>query len=242
MQPYTADYYRSLRDGARRSAEVVVPVVLRLGRPRSVVDVGCGVGTWLAVFRELGVEDICGVDGDYVDREQLEIPPSYFLPWDLTRPLRLGRRFDLAVSLEVAEHLPAECAEGFVGSLTDVAPLVLFSAAVPFQGGQQHINEQWPAYWARLFAARGYLPVDCLRRRLWEDERVEWWYAQNVLLFAERDSLEARPNLRREYELAGGTAPALVHPKRYLEWVEWGLALSRRGYEGDPGPAGEGVA
>jgi SAM-dependent methyltransferase len=226
--PYTGDYYDSLRDGARHSAEVVVPLLLRLVRPGSVVDVGCGRGTWLGVFREHGVEDVWGVDGEYVDRARLEILDERFLAHDLTRPLRLGRPFDLAVSLEVAEHLPAECAEEFVNSLTRLAPLVLFSAAAPHQGGMHHVNEQWPAYWARFFAARGFVPIDCLRRQLWEDERVEWWYAQNMLLYAERSTLDDRPLLMNLYEQTGGTVPALVHPKRYLEWVEWGLDQCRR--------------
>lgn len=228
MQPYTDAYYESLRAGARRSAQVVVPLVLRLVRPWHVVDVGCGQGTWLAVFREHGIEDVWGIDGAYVDRGHLEIPRERFLPWDLTHPLRLDRSFDLAVSLEVAEHLPASSARVFVESLAALAPVVLFSAAAPYQGGQSHVNEQWPAYWAELFAARDYVPVDCLRRRLWDDDRVEWWYAQNLLLFADLRHLELLPLLRQEHERAGGTAPALVHPKRYLEWVEWGLEQCRQ--------------
>ncbi len=228
MDAYTTGFFDALREGTRRSAQVVVPLLLRLVRPRDVVDVGCGQGSWLAVFREHGVKEVCGVDGAYVDRARLEIPPEQFIPWDLTRPLRLGRRFDLAVSLEVAEHLLPECAETFIASLTGLAPLILFSAAVPHQGGTNHVNEQWPAYWARHFAARGYVPVDCLRRHMWDNEDVEWWYAQNSFLFAERGYLEASPALRKEYELAGGTAPALVHPKRYLELVEWGLAQCRQ--------------
>src|SRR5712692_4458031 len=107
MQPYTSDYYRSHRDGARQSARVLVPMVLRYIPARSVIDVGCGQGTWLAVFREHGAEDVWGVDGDHVDRGQLEIPAAQFQAADLTRPLTLKRRFDLVVSLEVAEHLAA---------------------------------------------------------------------------------------------------------------------------------------
>ena len=152
-QPYTADFFADHRDGARRSARVVVPLVLELVRARSVVDVGCGDGTWLSVFREHGVEDVRGIDGDYVDRAELQIPRERFHPHDLTRPLELGHTFDLAVSLEVAEHLPPESADDFVTSLTRHAPIVLFSAAAPYQGGQNHVNEQWPAYWAARFAS-----------------------------------------------------------------------------------------
>jgi SAM-dependent methyltransferase len=225
VQPYTEQYYEAHRGGARQSARVLVPLVLRYFRPSSVLDVGCGQGTWLAVFREHGIKDVWGVDGEYVDRARLEIPPERFLAWDLTRRLLFERRFDLVMSLEVAEHLPAECADQFVDSLTRLGPLVLFSAAAPHQGGANHVNEQWPAYWAQRFHARGYEPVDCLRRRIWQDERVAWWYAQNTILYADTASLERHPLLKQEYEFAGGMALPLVHPKRFLEWVEWSLRL-----------------
>jgi hypothetical protein len=199
--------------------------VLRFVPARSAVDVGCGQGVWLAVLRELGVEDVYGVDGAYVDRALLEIPQDRFHSHDLSQRLVLGRTFDLAVSLEVAEHLAAEAADGFVDSLTQLAPVVLFSAAAPYQGGQHHVNEQWPAYWAGRFAERGYLPVDCLRRRVWTHPDVEWWYAQNTFLYVERGRLEGAAVLQREYEAAGPHALPLVHPRRYVEWVEWGLSL-----------------
>lgn len=234
MQPYTGEYYDALREGARRSAQVVVPLLLEFLRPRSVIDVGCGLGTWLAVFREHGVEDVWGVDGEYVDRSRLEIPPERFLPHDLRQPLRLDQRFDLVVSLEVAEHLPAECAADFIRSLAWLGPAVLFSAAVPFQGGERHVNEQWPDYWARLFKEQDYVPVDCLRRRVWDNAEVEWWYAQNSLLYVARDYLVAQSRLRGEYEWAGPGVISLVHPKRYLEWVEWGMRQNEARWKDEP--------
>jgi SAM-dependent methyltransferase len=224
---YGSDYHLALRDGARRSAEVIVPLVLRLWPARSVIDVGCGLGAWLAVFREHGVEDVLGVDGDYVDRAALAIPPGRFAAVDLEQPLALGRTFDLVASLEVAEHLPPGRAATFVESLTRLGPAVLFSAAAPHQGGEHHVNERWPAYWAGLFAERGFAAVDCLRRRVWADERVEWWYAQNAVLYVERGRLSASPALRAECERDAGPPLSLVHPKRFLEWVEWGLGQSQ---------------
>jgi SAM-dependent methyltransferase len=227
MQPYTNDYYSALRDGVQRSARVLVPLVLGLAEPRSVIDVGCGQGVWLSVFREHGIEDLLGVDGDYVEPDRLAIPIERFEAHELTRPLRVERTFDLAVSLEVAEHLPAESAEVFINSLTRLAPIVLFSAAAPYQGGESHLNEQWPAYWAERFGRHDYVPIDCLRRQIWNNPDVEWWYAQNTFLYAERGYLETHPLLRREYEVAGGAALAFVHPRRYLDWIEWGLSLCR---------------
>jgi SAM-dependent methyltransferase len=228
---YDERFFEDLREGARRSARAIVPLVVRRLRPRSVVDVGCGLGTWLAVFVENGIADVTGVDGDYVDAARLEIPAERFVTHDLSTPLSLDRQFDLAISLEVAEHLEADRAETFVDSLTALAPFVLFSAAIPFQGGTNHVNEQWPAYWAALFEGRGFAPVDCVRREVWSDENVEWWYAQNTLLFVEEERLASPPDGGRPFERTPLSQLALVHPRQYL----WQVESAR---ERDQGPAG----
>lgn len=174
--------------GSRQSARRVAPIVTGLLHPRSVVDIGCGVGTWLAAFRDLGIEDVVGYDGDYVDRSLLQIPAEAFHPVDLNQPLRLSRRFDLAVSLEVGEHLHPERSGSLVADLVAAAPVVLFSAAIPFQGGTDHINERWQDYWAEQFALHGYHPRDYVRPRIWDDPTVEPWYAQNTLLYVSSDT------------------------------------------------------
>jgi SAM-dependent methyltransferase len=222
---YSPEFFEELREGARRSARAVVPAVLEYVRPASVIDVGCGTGTWLSTFRDAGADDIWGVDGVYVDVDRLEIPAGRFLARDLGQPFAMGRRFDLVVSLEVAEHLPAEAAATFVRSLTGLGPVVLFSAAAPYQGGTHHVNEQWPAYWAALFEAAGFLAVDCLRMRFWADEAVEWWYLQNFMFYVDRGELERYPRLAEARRSGPPVPPSLVHPKRFLEWVEWGMSL-----------------
>jgi SAM-dependent methyltransferase len=215
--PYTSLFFETIRGGSRRSAQVVVPIVLGMLQPKSVIDVGCGDGTWLSVFRELGVCDTVGLDGDYVDCRQLQIPQEQFTSMDLSSPFGLSRSFDLAMSLEVAEHLPPQSADGFVDSLTRLAPVVLFSAAIPLQGGTQHLNEQWPDYWVALFRARDYVPIDCIRGRIWANEEVEWYYAQNLLLFAKAGYIREDLGLRREYEKTNQQQLALVHPTRFLQ-------------------------
>jgi SAM-dependent methyltransferase len=215
---YDSAYLERVRVGAQHSAEVIVPLVLEIVRPRTVIDVGCGLGTWLKVFEEHGIFDYRGVDGDYVDPTELEIPPERFFAADLSDGVTVDRRFDLAVSLEVAEHLPPESAETFVGSLTRLAPAVLFSAAIPKQGGTGHVNEQWPEYWAGLFGVGDYVAIDCLRPKIWRNPEVEKWYAQNTLLFVERHLLARDSVLRREYEHTLARPLALVHP-RMLEWA-----------------------
>ncbi|WP_122442612.1 glycosyltransferase [Mycobacterium attenuatum] len=183
---YTPAFYDGQAAGSSASAAVMVPMLAELTRPNSVLDVGCGVGGWVASWLDSGADAI-GVDGDHVPRAQLCIPADRFIDYDLTTRLDLGRRFDLVICLEVAEHLPPEAAETLVDSLCRHGDVIVFSAAIPGQGGTGHINERWPSFWAALFAAHGYRPYDLLRGRLWWDTRCEWWYRQNVLVYATDD-------------------------------------------------------
>jgi SAM-dependent methyltransferase len=227
MQIYNQEFYSKLQESVQQSARVIVPLILELIQPRRVIDVGCGLGTWLSVFREFGISDVLGVDGDYISRENLEIPDEKFISSDLSKPLELNQIFDLVVSLEVAEHLPEDCAETFINTLTSLGPLVLFSAAIPHQGGTGHVNEQWVEYWADLFNKRNYVPVDCLRRKIWNNHNVCWWYAQNILLFASREKLKEYPLLYKEYKFSKSSQLSIVHPTKYKWMAEWCLEISK---------------
>lgn len=125
------------------------------------------------------------MDGEYVRPEQLLIPGEHFLARNLAQPFDLGRRFDLVQCLEVAEHLSADHAATLVDNLIRHSDRVLFSAAVPGQGGEYHVNEQPYAYWRALFAARGYRLFDWLRPQLRDQREVEPWYRYNLLLFVQ---------------------------------------------------------
>jgi SAM-dependent methyltransferase len=186
---YTREFFHGQRGDSRRSATTVVPIVLELLDPASVLDVGCGVGTWLAAFKERGVRDVLGLDGAYVDETMLQISAGEFRAVDLAAPFTLGRDFDLVMSLEVAEHLPEDRADDFVTSLVAHGKVVLFSAAVPHQGGTNHVNEQWPDYWIRRFERHGYHCRDVMRGRLWMNNDVSHWYRQNMLFFVAEELL-----------------------------------------------------
>jgi SAM-dependent methyltransferase len=226
--PYDSLFSAPRLRQTRAAAEVVVPLVLDLVRPRSVVDLGCGVGTWLASFARRGIDDHLGVDGEWVRTEQLEIDPDRFLVARLDRPFSLDRTFDLAVSLEVAEHLPERAAEPFVESLTRLAPCVLFSAAVPGQGGVEHVNEQWPTFWAERFEHHGFLALDAIRPRSWSNPAVAFWYRQNTLLFARSDAIAATPRLAGERALTRDEMLAVVHPELFEHAIGSPEAHSRR--------------
>jgi SAM-dependent methyltransferase len=209
------DYHTHWTERAAASATAIVPIVMKLLTPESVVDVGCGVGAWLAAFGEQGVSDFLGVDGDYVDRTELRIPLERFVAADLVAGFMSERRFDLAVSLEVGEHLSAEAAPRLVESLVALAPAVLFSAAIPGQGGIAHVNEQWPAYWAELFARHDYRPLDLVRGEVWDDESVDWWYRQNVLVYLDPPLFRRFSDGCAQYALR-----SVVHPAMFAEVTE----------------------
>jgi len=216
---YTQRFYDGQKSGSLRSAQEVVPIILDLLPCKSVVDLGCGVGTWLSVFRELGIEDILGIDGDYVNREMLFIPANCFMSHNLGSALHLDRTFGLAMSLEVAEHIPESYSELFVQNLVRLAPVVLFSAAIPLQGGTFHVNEQWPDYWVRRFNKYGYVAIDCLRDRLWNNSSIQPYYSQNIVVFVDKNKLDDYAKLKKEFKAPGSTVISKVHPGVWLNRV-----------------------
>ena len=184
---YDQTFYSSQSDSSYLSASVIVPKIIELLQVTSVVDVGCGVGTWLRAFEEHAITDVYGIDGDYVNIHQLQISQGKFLAHDLVKPIRLDRKFDCCLSLEVAEHLPSQSATEFVASLTTLSDVVVFSAAIPNQGGVCHINEQWQSHWIELFHECGYEPYCDIRTLFWNDKRISDWYRQNLFVFVNTD-------------------------------------------------------
>ena len=177
-------FYERINPGSTRSAQVVLPLVFERFAPKSIVDFGCGSGAWLSVAKNLGVDDVLGVDGPWVEQASLEIPGDLFLRCDLgTDDPELGRRFDMAFSTEVAEHLPPERSSGFVDALCSAADIVVFSAAIPQQGGIGHGNERWQSFWVAEFARNGFGAIDLVRPKVWTDDRVSAWYRQNLIVF-----------------------------------------------------------
>ena len=210
---YDDRFYRNRESSVDRSAREAVPLILDLVAPQSVVDVGCGTGTWLHVFHSLGVNDIFGIDGPWCSDVLRVIESEHFAAIDLRLAFTLPRRFDLVLCLEVAEHLATDRATGLVDDLCRLAPVIVFSAAIPGQGGTGHVNEQWPMYWATLFEQRGFLAVDVLRPALWDNASVNAWYAQNMILYVHKDHA-----LRDIGGLSRWSRPprSLVHPSLFL--------------------------
>jgi SAM-dependent methyltransferase len=211
-QYYDRDFYNKQQDGSLRSAQVVVPIVTDCVQPKSVVDIGCGVGTWLSCFDKLNL-DILGLDGEYVDKKMLKIDSSKFLPANLENRIQIDRKFDLAVCLEVLEHLPPHRTETFIEDLTKLSDVILFSCAIPGQGGTNHINELWQSECVEIFQKYKYVGVDYIRPLIWVNNDVEFWYKQNIILFCKANSIEEYSKLRDE---SGKRAIwDIVHPEIY---------------------------
>ncbi len=209
VHEYGSTFYSFLDSFAARSASRIVPLVAAALPVASIADFGCGQGAWLHAWRGTGAE-ILGLDGPYVDRSRLLIPESTFLPSDLAAPIDLNRRFDLVQSLEVAEHLPPACSDAFVGALTQHADAVLFSAAVPGQGGEHHVNEQPLAFWRGLFAARGYHAADLVRPAVKGDTLVQRWYGCNMILYV-NDAGAARLSPSARAAIIPDTQPLAIY-------------------------------
>jgi SAM-dependent methyltransferase len=210
---YNDKFYATRDEESRYSAQVIGRIVREYINPSSVVDVGCGVGTWLKVIAESGVEDIVGIEGEWVKDDAMVIPSGKVLRKDITSEFSINRQFDLAISLEVAEHISSDRSNQYLDNLTALAPVILFSAAIPLQGGAHHVNEQWPTYWQEKFIARNFLLFDCIRPRIWNDAAIGVWYAQNSFLYVRRDKTDLFPALR-PYSTSNPMID-IVHPRFY---------------------------
>jgi SAM-dependent methyltransferase len=214
---YDRAFFSFVADDSLRNARLVVPLVMELLSPKSVVDVSCGPCAWLRAFVENGVSIIRGIDGEYVERDKLLIDP--FFAGDLTEPINFDCIYDLAVCIEVAEHLPESAAANLIEQLSCAAPAVLLSAALPGQEGVHHVNEQWLSYLRELFAKKGFTMIDALRPRIRDDARIAFYIRQNLVLFLNDVMVASRPALRRLVDDECESEGEWVHVDLYKRWL-----------------------
>jgi len=214
--PYTPDFYRAIQTDVNDSADAVVSLLLKSIQCRSVLDVGCAQGDWLSAFIRAGIEDYLGVDGEWVPTDGLKIPTQNFVRADLSKPLSLNKRFDLAVSLEVAEHIADEDSDTLVQSLVDHSDVIMFSAAIPYQPGTYHINCQWPEYWAKKFLKCGYQASDFLRPQLWNMSQVGLPYRQNIILYINSKCLDQSRFDKSVMDGLTDSPASRIHPDYYM--------------------------
>lgn len=221
---YDGAFYEAQIEGSKASALTVLHHVFERWQPASITDVGCGRGAWLAAAESLGVQELHGVDGPWVTTADLLSQSATLHPVDLQAS---GGRFligrsDMAICLEVAEHLTESAGRSLVKSLCATADVVLFSAAVPGQGGVGHLNLQWQSYWTSAFEEHAFSAIDALRPALWSRSEIRFWYRQNCLLYVNRNSPLCKFLSKCDW---GGDVPRdLVHPDM-VEYLQRRLHL-----------------
>lgn len=184
---YSEKYYERRRNLSLTSAEKILLHLKKFYDFSSVVDFGCGTGTWLKSCQEIGCKDILGLDS-YTEDTLLEIAKENFLRKNIGESIELKKKYDLAISLEAAEHIGVDFSENIVKNLVHASDVILFSAAIPGQGGTHHVNEQPPFFWAKKFNKHNFVQYDFLRSLIWEEEEVAWWYKQNIFLYINENS------------------------------------------------------
>lgn len=209
---YQGAFFDYINAGSLASARVVCPLLYGWLRPKSLLDVGSGAGAWCKIWKEQGIAEVLGVDGDYVATDSLLIPESDFLRRDLSKAFDVGQKFELVTSLEVAEHIQESSSRVFVENLVRHGDCVMFSAAVPGQGGEFHVNEQPLSYWRSLFAEHGYRCFDAVRSAISDQTAVEPWYRYNILLYARGEAIERLPAEVQAAELKDGAPIPDVSP------------------------------
>ncbi|MBS3914827.1 MAG: class I SAM-dependent methyltransferase [Bacteroidetes bacterium] len=225
---YNPEFYKSIERSSTIGAFKIIPLVLknisdRGWKIKSILDVGCGTGSWLKVAKEFDSEiRIKGIDFD-VPPESLLIEKEEFEIVNLRSPFFIGQSngYDLTISLEVAEHLEEEFSDSFIQSLTRTTDLILFSAAIPHQKGTNHVNCQFPSYWKKKFVKYNFFCVDTIRPLIWNDEDIKFWYKQNIMIFY-------RMNKEKDLsfgKLNDGLYPSfygadLVHPEMLKQVIE----------------------
>lgn len=226
---YAADFYDEQHAGSLISARRILSILWKHHPCTRVCDFGAGLGTWLRTAHELGASQLAGFEGPWALEHPHRFHEAAYFAVDLNEDVNLTEPFDLAISVEVAEHLLPERSESFVRDLCRASDVVLFGAALPRQPGDGHINCRPHSFWIEEFRRNGYVCLDAFRPHVWTDPAVEPWYAQNCYLFVAHARRYAFAELH-EASLVDVYHPLLVN----------GFVLGdHRAGTLDPGPAAD---
>jgi hypothetical protein len=187
---YNDAFYTNQIDSSLASAEIYCEILSKVFKPKSIIDVGCGRGAWLKSFGKDLSSRIVGIDGPWNAGKHFLDSRIKFISQDLNLldTKMFTEKFDLAISVEVAEHLLPDSSERFIGVLTSLSDVIIFGAAYPGQGGTGHLNEKPQSYWASIFRNNKYEVFDLFRPQVWGNDHVLYWYQQNTFLYVNNKS------------------------------------------------------
>lgn len=214
------------------SAEQIVPYLLQYVNPKNVIDFGCAVGVWLLQFKKRGIK-VHGIDGEWVRKYKKYISEDdiQYFDFESDNKLLFEEKYDLALCLEMAEHISSKKADKLIDTLTQSSDVIYFSAATPNSGGQHHVNEQWQSFWKKKFMRRGFVLIDCIRPHVWHNKQVCYFYAQESFIYVKEDKLEKYPLLKKIYEEQHNCIIDIVHPELFSNQIakpthEWSYLFS----------------
>ncbi len=196
-----------------KSTQKLAQAIIDILNPSSVVDFGCGRGYWLQQFLSLGITNVRGFEVQDFPNDQWVVDKSLVVQCDLTKEILPERRYDLAICIEVAEHLPISAADQLISNIVAHSDFVMFGAAIPYQEGAGHINENWIEFWLQIFASKKYVCFDIFRWKHWNDREIHWWYRQNTVLFVKESRLPFMAKLGYHHSKI---VYSVVHPEMYL--------------------------
>ena len=160
-------------------------VLLDCFHPRSVVDLGCGNAEFLNEFQKKGII-VQGYEGSRSAIGKASIDKQHIKLFDLRNKIEEKEKYDLALCLEVAEHIENKFSQRLVENLTSLSDKVVFTAATPGQGGHFHINEQPREFWVNIFKQRNYGYDAQTTEKVKNDMKkagVLSWYCDNLMVF-----------------------------------------------------------
>jgi len=189
LSVYDAAFYETYGHEAESMSKWFLPLLNEVIPFESLVDVGAGEGWYVRWCLENGKE-AHGVEGSDAALER-SVAGGFMRKQDLRVPFRLVKKYDLCLSLEVAEHIEEEYAPVFVESLCSLSDTVVMTAAPPGQGGLMHCNEQPKSYWVSLFRKQGFWPDwECVLKlregiaaAIQNREYVTPWLVPNLIIF-----------------------------------------------------------
>jgi hypothetical protein len=223
MTQYPSEWHAKFGKMTQDSADIILSRLRRLREFDSCVEVGCGQAHWSNAALKLGCTRVRAIDGPWNDPDALIIDRSLYESQPIDSAFAIDGQFDLALCLEVAEHVDSKYCMDLVKQLTQASKMILFGAAIPHQGGFGHINEQWQSWWAEKFLNASFVAFDIVRPAVWKDDRVHYWYKQNAILYVHKDiagELDIHQAGFSQNWSNGELVADLVHPEKYLSFAE----------------------
>jgi hypothetical protein len=228
---YPASWHQLYGKETGVSAEKIVSHLISIFPVRSSIEIGCGNAHWTRSLLSKQIDlDYVVADGPWNKLSDLLVDKRNFLEIDLTKKITLPKRFDILICLEVAEHVAEEFSENVIETLISGADIIIFGAAIPFQGGFGHVNEQWPSYWRKKFLDRKYVAFDLIRPQFWQDKEVHYWYRQNMFVYIHESNIGAMQKARSaEQELyKSNFLFDAVHPEKFAETASYSSISIKR--------------